>query len=187
MLLIGVFPPLAVALIPIVVFLFLPCRRDKPAWQLALNVPAAVAYDLLLILLLARLMPLDAAAWVSKAMWIFYGITVLSLRRRQGKITAWPIELSLPVCSRAFAAAVIALMVSLTISRPYAVWDREWHIPFVTSLRGETAPFVVLYQPWQPRFNHFGAPAVAAAFDILSYRPRYSCPALSLVHDVPFS
>ncbi len=186
MLLIGVISALAMALIPIVVVLFLTCRRDKPAWQLALNVPAAVAYDLLLILLLARLMPLDAAAWVSKAMWIFYGITVLSLRRRQGKITAWPIELSLPVCSRALAAAVIALMVSLTISRPYAVWDREWHIPFVTSLRGETAPFVVLYEPWKPLFYHFGGHVVAAAFQTYSFGTVHSCHALSLVHDFAF-
>ena len=36
---------------------------------------------------------------------------------------------------------LLGLGLSLRLSIPYAIWDRQWHIPLVASLRGQRAPF----------------------------------------------
>jgi hypothetical protein len=164
-------------------------RPRRAHGDLAVTVSAAVAADLLLILLLARLVPVDVAALLSRALWAAAGVALLVARRLSRGPAA---EDARPRPDRARtvvlgAAAVLGFAVSCWLSRPYALWDRQWHIPLVTSLRGQRLPFVNVYQPGLRLGYHVSGDVLAAVVQTLSWGRLHSSAALSLTHDLLFA
>jgi hypothetical protein len=81
---------------------------------------------------------------------------------------------------------VLALALSAWLSRRYAIWDRQWHIPLTTSLRGQRIPFVNVYQPNLQLGYHVSGDVLAATLQVLSGARLHASLALSLAHDLVF-
>lgn len=174
-------------LVPVSAILLLRARRDTPLWEIALLVPAAVSVDLLSVLALALLVRLDVATLVTRALWIAATVAALALRPDLRAQVRWPRALSSRVCVAVAVAVAVALFFSLEVSRVYSIWDRRWHIPLVTSLRGQTAPFHNIYDPAQGLRYHFSGDVHAAMLQALSFSVIHSALALSLAHDIHFA
>jgi len=172
------------ALLPMVVFVVLRSRSERPAWWLAVDIPAALALDLLVTALLSRLFLLDIAIWLTKASWLVLGAIVFFVRRRRGWRPSWPTELPREALAQAVLVGLIALVLSLTMTRPCALWDRQFHVPLLTSLRGQTSPFVTVYEPWKALHYHYGGNLLAASMQATSFSILHASHALSLVHDL---
>jgi hypothetical protein len=171
------------ALLPMAVFVLLRSRSERPAWWLAVDIPAALALDLVATALLSRLVLLDVAIWLTKASWLVLGATVFFIRRRRGWRPSWPSELPREAVAQALLVGLIALIFSLTMSRPCALWDRQFHVPLLTSLRGQTSPFVPAYEPWRELHYHYGGNLLATSLQATSFSILHASHALSLVHD----
>jgi hypothetical protein len=186
MIALGVVSTLLVATLPIAILLLLNAHRDRRAWQIAFDIPGAIALDLVLVLLLSRVFVLDIAAWVAKGVWVAVAVAVLAHRRRSGRVPAWPAALSRSLLLRGLLLGLIGVGVSLPMSRSCAIWDRQFHIPLTTSLLGQTAPFVHVYEPWKLLFYHYGGDLYGATLQAYSFGILHSSHALSLEHDVGF-
>lgn len=176
----------ALYLMPVIIVVAAhPIRMDNVQW-LAVDVPCTVALDLLIILALARVMRLDAAIVASRALWGAGAILLAGLRfRRRGPTPQSP-RISVAAISILSGAVVIAVLLSVWRSRPYAIWDRQWHIPLVASLRGQRIPFVNVYQPRLRLGYHLSGDALAATLQVLSGVRLHASAALSLAHDILF-
>ncbi len=170
-------------LVPVVVLLGCRARRERPLWAAALDVPLAVAVDLLLVLSLARFVTLEAAAWASRAIWIAGGLAYVARRRAQ---LAWPQEAGRPALGAAALAGAVAVGASMLGSRPYSIWDRKWHTPLVASLRGQRIPFANVFSRHEVLHYHFTGDAHAAMVQAFSLDVIHSSLALSVAHDVLF-
>src|SRR5216117_3882389 len=107
----------AIFLIPIVGLLVVRGRREQPLWELATSIPAAVAVDLLSVLLLCRLMTLETAAIVSRGLW-FVGLAAVWARRvRQSDRPRWPRVLDRTLTAHLVVLMVAAVALSVTVSR----------------------------------------------------------------------
>src|SRR5438046_1094859 len=104
-------------LAPVLAFLYVRARRDRELWEVALDIPLAVAIDLLGVLLLTRFLPLAAATLVSRPLWLAAAGAWLVHRRRRGDAPAWPHALGLRDLAMIALAAALAVLVSLTLSR----------------------------------------------------------------------
>ena len=129
----------AIYLIPVLLVAVLSARRDRRPDEIAAWIAATVAVDLLAVMVLCRLMRLEWAAIVSRVLWI--AGAALWFDRRQRRLGIRPerpaaLDGRLAVAGLAAGVAVAAAL-SAILSRPYAIWDRELHIPFVASLRGQ--------------------------------------------------
>ncbi len=187
MIALGVVSVLVATTFPVAILLVLNARKDRPVWQIAMDVPAAIAIDLSLVLVLSRLFVLDIASWVAKAVWLVVAIGVLVYRKRTGRnMPAWPTELSLQLLLRALLLGAIGLGISLTMSRSCAIWDRQFHIPLTASLRGQVAPFVNVYEPWKTLFYHYGGDLYGANMQAYSFGILHASHTLSLIHDCCF-
>jgi hypothetical protein len=170
---------------PTAVFVAVRARPERRLWQIALDLPLGLSLDVLSVLALAWLLPLERAVLVSRALWLAAAAVGLPLARRAGR-------LGLPAClgrREAFVAGVAALVgvgASLLLSVPYAIWDRRWHTPLVASLRGQRLPFVNVYQPWMGLAYHFAGDVVGAMVQSLSLGTIHASLALSLAHDALF-
>jgi hypothetical protein len=173
-------------LIPVASVVILGARRDSAPWQFAAAIPAAVAVDLLLTLALCRLMRLELAAFASRAIWIVGVVWVVARWRRRGWALAWPASLDRNACGTIAIAALIAAVLSMLLSRPFAIWDRELHIPLVSSLRGQRIPFAHVFEPDGGLHYHFTGDVLAAMVQTFSFATLNASLALSLVHDVLF-
>ena len=172
-------------LLPVAVMLAVRSASGRAPNLLAVDLPCVVALDLLGILVLARFMRLDAAVLTSRALWGGAALSMAGLHALR----------RLPRGARRFdpgaravmaGGAVLAFVLSVWRSRPYAIWDRQWHIPLVASLRGQKIPFVNVYQPRTPLGYHVSGDVLAAALQALSWGRLHSSAALSLAHDVMF-
>src|SRR5262245_35526312 len=114
----------ALTLVPVAVVLALYARRDRALWQLAAAIPAAVAVDLRVVLVLCRVVRLEAAAFASRALWLGGGAWLWWRRRRRGEAPAWPAALDRRALVTLGLAALAAAALSAVLSRPYAIWDR---------------------------------------------------------------
>jgi hypothetical protein len=187
MIALGVFSVVLAATLPVAVLLALNARKDRPVWQIAMDIPAAIALDLSLILVLSRVFMLDIASWVAKAVWLVIAVAVLAYRKRSGRaMPAWPRELTPKLLLRALLLGSIGLGVSLLMSRSCAIWDRQFHIPLTASLRGQTAPFVNVYEPWKTLFYHYGGDLYGATMQAYSFGILHASHTLSLIHDYCF-
>jgi hypothetical protein len=178
----------AIYLLPVVLVLGLRSREgeDRSLWELAGDLPAAVAADLLLVLLLSRVMILEWAAIVSRALWIAGAAAVIARRARGARRPVWPGALARGAAVQAGLLALLALGTSLVLSRACAIWDREWHIPLVASLRGQRLPFMNVYEPGGGLYYHFTGDVFAAMLQAFSGEALHASLALSLAHDLVF-
>jgi hypothetical protein len=174
-------------LLPIPVVFALRARDDRSLWEVAGDVPLAVAVDLLLVLLLSRLMVLDMAALTSRAGWLVVAAGGALWRRRGGRGFSWPRALDARIVVQAGVLALLALGLSLTLSRTCAIWDRDWHIPLVASLGGQRLPFRNVYGADAGLYYHFTGDVLAAMLRAFSGNALHASLALSLAHDLVFA
>jgi hypothetical protein len=173
------------SLVPVVVLLALRARRDRPLWALALDVPLAVALDLLVVLSLSRFMRVEIATFVSRGLWL--GALAAVLARRSPDGPAWPSALGRYELKTAGAGALVGLALSAEASWPYSIWDRRWHIPVVSSLRGQMLPFENAVAKGEVLHYHFAGDLYAAMMQSLSLGVPHSSLALSVSHDLLFT
>jgi hypothetical protein len=175
-------------LLPYAVVLFARARADRRAWDVALDLPFTAALDLLVILLLSRVVTLESAALASRPLWLVGGALYVAVRRRrEGRFPSWPRALGVREVAVAAVAALLAGYLSMELSRQCHNADRAWHIPLVTSLRGQTIPFVNVYEPHRALAYHFTGDVLAATLQTLSGGVIHSSLALSLAHDLTFA
>jgi hypothetical protein len=177
-------------LLPVVVWIFVragkPSSKANEPW-FAVELAVAVAVDVLTVLLLTRVFTLQLATLLSRGAWVVGGGYVGWRRWRAGarprRLTAGQLRRLAELTAVAAAGALL----SLQLSRPCAIWDREWHIPLVSSLRGQRLPFMNVYDSSGGLFYHFAGDVQAAMLQILSGSRIHASLALSLAHDVMFA
>ncbi len=204
----------AVYLLPVGLVVLLWARRDRRLEELAALIPAIVAVDLLLVMLLCRLIRLEWAAIVSRALWVagavlwFYRGSERGLRlrelfagglgpsqgpnddrrmRRGGIRPARPAALDARAGIGLGLGALTGAALSMILSRPNAIWDRELHIPFVASLRGQQMPFASPFEPGVAFHYHFSGDVLASMLQVFAFDTINASLALSLAHDVMFA
>ncbi len=171
--------------LPVFVVLGRSWRRDADAATLGLGVPLAVAVDLLVVLLLARVVRLEIAVLVSRAGWLVAAGT--SVVQRPTSPRGWPAALTPRLTATVAGAAMLAYFLSTHFSRPYVIWDRDWHIPLVGSLRGQRLPFMNVYDRTSGLHYHFSGDVLASMVQVLSGCTLHSSLALSVAHDLLFA
>jgi hypothetical protein len=176
-----------VYLVPVGVVFALRARDDRSLWEVASDIPLAVAADLWLVLLLSRFMVLDAAAIASRAAWLAIAVGGALWRRRRGGAFVWPQALDWRIAGQTAVLALLALASSLTLSRPCAIWDRDWHIPLVASLGGQRFPFDNVYDVNVMLTYHFTGDVLAGMLRAFSGNAFHASLALSLAHDLVFA
>ncbi len=174
-------------LLPVVALSVARARRDRSLWQIAVDIPLAVALDMMLLLALSRIVTLEVAAYVSKGVAVAGAGAWVVRRVRHGDAPAWPRELGLSAVVAAVASASALALVSITISRRFQIWDRFWHISLVPTIRTQTLPFANVYDPTGPLAYHYSGDALAASLQSLSGLTLHSSHALSLTHDLMFA
>ena len=170
----------ALFLLPVFVMQLARSRHDRKIWEIALDVPFAVALDLLGVLLLARAMPLERAVLVSRPLWIVGGMVYVAYRLRSGTGPTWPRAIGGRELLLAAVATAVAVYLSTELFRSCLNADRHWHIPLVTSLRGQRIPFANVYEPKSILGYHYTGDVLAAMLQTLSFGIIHSSHALSL-------
>ena len=177
----------AVYLIPVALVVLLWARRESRLDELAALIPATVAVDLLLVMLLCRLMRLEWAAIVSRVVWVAGAVLWFDRRlRRPGIRPARPAALDARAAIGLGLGALTGAALSMILSRPNAIWDRELHIPFVASLRGQQLPFASPFEPGVAFHYHFSGDVLASMLQVFAFSTINASLALSLAHDVMF-
>src|SRR5690242_2562119 len=115
----------ALYLLPVAAVVAVRGGRAGPRGSLGADVACAVAMDLLVILLLARVMLLDQAVLLSRALWAAGAAVVAVLQWRErgraaGPPRAWGLAGALA------AAGALGFALSAWRAHPYAIWDRQW-------------------------------------------------------------
>lgn len=177
---------LILLLLPCAVFLILRSREDRPAWLIALDLPAALSLDLIVTLLIARVVVLDVAVWITKGLWVAACAVVYWRRARKGWRPRWPAELDRGAVVQCLVVGVIGLLLSMLMSRRCTIWDRQWHIPLLASFRGQTVPFVNVYEPWKVLHYHIGGDLMAASLQATSLGIMHASHGITMVHDFSF-
>ena len=172
----------ALYLIPFALALLARGSTARWTWELALDVPVVFAVDLLGVLVLALVVPLDWAILASRVIWIVLA-AIAAYRNR----LAWPRCLDARAISLVGLSAALGAQASLWLSRDWVIWDRRWHAPLVTSIEGQRVPFQNVYEPGAVLHYHFSGDVHAAMFRALSFEHMSSSLALSLSHDVIFA
>jgi hypothetical protein len=147
-----------------------------------------MSLDLLVVLCLTWLMPLETATLVSRALYVALVVAYVAHRIRSGRsLPSWPSGLGAHRMLLLTTSTAVALIISLWISRQWFIWDRTWHIPLVTSIRGQTLPFRNVFNAHEVLHYHFSGDVQAAMLQALSGSVLHSSLALSLLHDVHFA
>jgi hypothetical protein len=174
-------------LLPVAVFVACRARRARPLWAVALDVPLAVACDLLLVLTMARVVTLELATLASRVVWLAGGAIYFAAQRRAADPPAWPRALGARALGAAIGAGAVGAAISMACSRPYSIWDRKFHTPVVSALRGQTIPFENALAKGQVLHYHFSGDVQAAMVQSLSLDTIHSSLALSVGHDILFT
>lgn len=161
-------------------------RRGRELWEIALDIPLAVSIDLLGVLLLGKVLPLQIAVIASRVAWIAVAAVFVARRRRSEPRVALGSTLGAREIVLVAAVAAAAVLLSAVLSRPYTIWDRFWHTPLVATIRGQNLPFMNVYEPKVRLYYHFAGNVLASMFQVLSLSVVHSSFALSLAHDVMF-
>lgn len=175
----------SILLAPYVGLALLRAKSERSIGSVAAWLGAALAADLLGILMIARAMSLERAAWTARGLW---AVGLLLAWRRRASSEARP-SLAVSPAARwsVIASSAAALGLSLLLSRPYAIWDRLWHIPLVSVLRAQRVPFVNVYDPATPLHYHFSGDVLAALVQVYSFDVLHASHALSLAHDALYA
>lgn len=177
---------LALYALPLLAFIGVRARRDTPLLLLALDVPLVVALDLLGIVLLACVVPLEVATLVSRPLWFLGCAAWVWWRRRRGDSPRWPTSLGSRNVAALLIAGALGVWLSVVISRHYDMWDRYWHQPQVTAIAMQRIPFVNVFEPEAPLRYHYLADVYACVLRTLSFDVINSAHALALTHDIAF-
>jgi hypothetical protein len=172
-------------LAPLALALAARSRRERPLWEIALDIPLLTAVDLLVTLLMARVVVLENAILVTRGAWLALGVAALVVARRRGR-TKWPAALTRGAVALTALAALGSVALSAHLSRACHNADRAWHIPLVSSLQGQRLPFSNVYEPGRTLAYHYMGDIYAALFQTLSGRSMHASLALSIAHDIAF-
>ena len=175
---------IALYLMPLAVLLVAGARPGREAWRAALTVPTFAAVDLVCVVFLSRVMTFGIATLVSRALW--GGVGFLVLYRRRAVVAEWWRSTDLRTWINPCLTALCAVWLSSVISLKCALWDRWWHIPLVTALGGQRAPFLNFFAQNEPLAYHYAGDAMASMLQALSFAHIHSSYALSRMHDVQF-
>lgn len=179
-------PPVVLAALASISLYLLPAligiaagRRREPFTR-CLDAGAAMALDAVVVLILARWVPLSDATWIARGAWV--ATALLAWRRGALRLRPSPTSLAL-------VGACVALVWHgfHRISYELAAWDRDWHVPLVSSLRAQRAPFDNVFLPHAALRYHYLGDVVAAMIQSLSRGRINASLALSLAHDVYLS
>ncbi|CAN5591050.1 hypothetical protein BH09MYX1_BH09MYX1_38510 [soil metagenome] len=166
---------LALLLLPLVLAYFA-ARPGNGSFAAALfRVPVALAVDVVFISVLSAFVPLAIAAVAARVAYV----VAFAMWRIGG---AAKIEHDFRTVALAIAAGAITISASLELSWHFTIWDRQWHLPLVASLEGQTLPFANTLDAGRLHY-HFGGDLIAAEARALSFDHLSSASALSLVHD----
>jgi len=157
--------------------------RRSAVWEFGLDVPLSLTLDVLGVLSLSRIFPVEISVLIARCFWLF-AFAFIVLRRRHD--IQWP---AFPVAQRGIVAgfaSALCVGLSLVISRTYIVWDKTLHVPLVSSIGGQTLPFVNVFGANEPLRYHHTGDVIAVMFRALSLSTISSNLALSLAHDVLF-
>jgi hypothetical protein len=176
-------------LLPVVVVLACRSRRERPLWAVAIDIPLAVACDLMVVLTLSRVLTLEVATLASRVLWLVGGAGFFAVRRWRASGAdrpAWPSALDAATAAAVAASGIASAWLSMLASRPYSIWDRKFHTPLVSSLRGQSIPFENVFTKGQVLHYHFSGDVQAAMVQSLSGDVVHSSLALSIGHDIFF-
>jgi hypothetical protein len=173
-------------LIPIAVVLLVRARRERSTWETALDVPFAVAVDLLSVLLLTLVVRLETAVLVSRPLWLAGGGALAWARKRAGT-WGWPAALGWRDTLWVLAAPALAVLACSPISRNYDIWDTEWHIGLASALVGQRLPFINALSQQDTLHYHFTGDVLAGMLKVLSWQVISASRALHLAHDTMFA
>ncbi|MES1165944.1 MAG: hypothetical protein ABUR63_09305, partial [Verrucomicrobiota bacterium] len=151
--------------------------------QAVMWIPAAIAIDLLACLVASWVVPLGVAFLVSRLVWLTLGVELL--RRRRWRVER-PTADQVRQIGIVVAAGFAAFALSATISRPASIWDRQFHIPLVSMMRGQRLPFLTVFQPNTVLHFHFAGDVMAAGLQVFSFGRLHASLALALAHDLAF-
>jgi len=128
---------------------------------------------------------LEKAVWLARGVWLAIGMAGIAVRVRRGDRPALPKDADPWMLVEVGVAAYAAEWASEIMSRACHNADRGWHIPLVTSLRGQQLPFTNVYGGL---FGyHYSGDVVAAAIQTLSSDALHASYALTLAHDAFFA
>jgi hypothetical protein len=170
-------------LLPVAVVLLGLAPRSTFVAEVAIWVPGTVAIDLLSCLIWSRAAHLDVVLVVSRVLWLAGGVVVLY--RRRPRLES-PRRASWRTIGIIAAAGVTSFLLSWSISRPYSIWDRNFHTPLVTMLHGQRLPFLSVFQHETVLHFHFLGDIMATALQVFSGGRLHASLALALQHDLLF-
>lgn len=173
-------------LLPVMLVFVMRSTAERPIWEVALDIPFALAVDLLTILLLTLVVRLEVSILVSRAVWSLACVAYLVRRRSNGARWAWPRALGLREVGAVLLASACAVVVCMEISRPYRIGDHNWHDGLVPLLATQKLPFTNVFEPRQALHYHFIGDVFAAEIRTLSGNVMSAALALALVHDITF-
>jgi hypothetical protein len=172
--------------LPVGCLFLMRARRDQELWDIALGIPLTMVIDVFGILLLARIVRLENAIFISRALWVLCAVLITLLRRRRGDPPAWPISLGIPQMASAALGATVAVLISLDFLRPAFGADGSWHVPLATSMLGQQVPFSNVYQPELNLAYHYSGDVIAGAIRTLSFGVMHMAVGHSYLHTVLF-
>jgi hypothetical protein len=176
----------ALYLLPLVALLALVWRRRWSPIDLAVAMATVFALDFLGTFVLTYLVRVEVAAFVRLGL-VLAAIVVawwVRTRRRQDTAAGVASQISRADLVTMVAAGAVAFLVSFDTSSSYWIWDREWHVPFTSTLRGQKLPFENLYEPGRPFRYHLSGNLFAALLQSSSFVTMHASRALSLSHDI---
>jgi hypothetical protein len=178
----------ALYLVPVAVLLVWRSSRARRPGEIALDVPLAVAVDLLAIMAASRLMRLEMAIALSRPLWLAAGVgRALFVRRNGGAWPEWPAAIGRRELAAIGSAGVVTTLMSLALTRPYVFGDRELHVATISAMRAQQIPFHTAYEPNATFHYHFAGDVFAAALQVLSFDVMHSSLAQSLAHTIVFA
>jgi hypothetical protein len=172
-------------ILPLAALVALLRAESDDALDLGATLGLVFAADLLGLLMLSRLCRVEVAAFVRTALVLALVAGIAVRRQRRGERVLRALgRLSRGDLTALAVGAAAAFALSLYASSKYWMWDREWHVPFVASLRAQQMPFRNVYDPHTPMRYHLAGDVFASALQSLSFAAMNASRALSLAHDL---
>jgi hypothetical protein len=177
----------ALYLVPIAVLLTWRSSRARRPGEIAIDIPLAVAVDLLAIMVACRFIRLEMAIALSRPAWVTAGVArAFFVRKIGGPWPTWPSAIGKRELAVIGGATLIAVLISLELTREFVFGDRELHIATISAIRAQKLPFHSAYEPSAVFHYHFAGDVQLATLQVLSFDVLHSSLAQSLGHNVIF-